>query len=360
MPKIVIFLLIFFCYLNAKLLDNIYIFGEYSKTNKSQKDFILKISKEKTIEFKNDSFIFINPLLTIHKKDEGNRIYLNKRMREFYFNSYYLDELFNLQIGRTIKTFDFTQISILNFLSKSSSLEDPNDRNLEVEAMDGISLTLNDIKSDNTRYLTIHTYVENIFNKEKRHNQKSFLELTESGDSYNRSIFIFNDNRSYPALALAYSGGVNDNIIYSSIIKYKFDGYFNSATNTEYSLTSNNSIGLEAIYLGGKISSKNERIKKHQTFKNKQDFINLYNDLNSELYLLLYNRNKILDISTRISWLENIKDNSKRFNAEISYNFDNGININIQGIIFIGEENSEFGYIKNNSFNNKIKFFIIL
>ena len=336
----------------AMPVDKIYTFGSYEQDEKENKVFISKISAEKTFDISDTSFAFVEGIVSrTNKSSKSNNNFI---IRELYYDKYFLQELLNIRLGRSVRTFDFTNTySIVDFLSLSSRLGDINDRTLSQQPLDGLSLTLNDIRNETmNQYISLHIYGD------KRIKQRYLLEMTQSGDNFHQSIFLYTNSDNSKSIAIAKSETIGDNIIYNLSTKYDFGdkSAFSSVVGMEYSPMGDLLIGLEGINLGKNINGRFERAKKHNTFRSANDFKNYYSDLTSKNYLSLYTTYTIDDTRFLFGWLENVNDSSRRLSLQLNHKFES-IELNIQGIKFDGIKDTEFGYIKEQK-AYEIKFFL--
>jgi hypothetical protein len=360
-------------------LDKVYIFSSYKLDEKDNKKYILKGSIEKTIDISDSSFAFIEGVksLTINEDDKTTQDF---KIRELYYDKYFLQDLFNLRLGRNIKTFDFTNTySIVNFLSISNNVGDLDDRTLNQTPLDGFSWSINDITNEQVnQYLAFHFYSEDISNKNKRSNQRYLFEMTQSGDKFHQSIFIYKPSSGDSSIAIAKSETIGEEIIYNATIRYDFgdDSAFSSVMGLEYSPTSNLLIGLESITLGNKISGRFDRIKKYKEIQNnalnghnlkelnnnqinnivKNAINNYYNNLTSKNYLSLYSQYSWDDIKIIFSWLENLNDSSRRLITQVNYKLQS-IDMNLQATNFSGRKDTEFGFVEDKK-AYEVRFFI--
>jgi len=354
--------------LNAQMIDEAYMFAKISHDNKNNKELQGKISVKKTLDIDDDSLIFLNAIGDISYNYDTSKTHINRDIKELYYNAYYLQELFNLKIGRSIKKFDYTKTySIVDFFSKSNQIDDINDRELKTKPMDGVSFTLNDITLENSgksQFISFHAYVQNL-SKAGINNQKFVLEATQSQDNHYQSIFLFINYAKNGGIALASSRNIGDSFIFKSTIKYthtnktKFFDKIDSVLGLEYSPTSQFLIGAEHIYLGGRIDNTKDRAKINQNFKSKDEAVRFYNDLTSDNYLSLYTNYKFrdMDIDFVLSWLKNLSDSSDRYSVSLDYKI-NSWELALYGNIFDGDKNSEFGYLRDNAYSYKTSFLV--
>lgn len=337
----------------AMPIDKAYVFTQYNQDEKDNKNYEIKIAMSKTIDMSDTSFAFIE----VTGFEETIKDFT---LKELYYDKYFLSDLFNLRIGRSIKSFDFTNTySVVDFLSSSNIVGDVNDRALNKAPLDGMSFTLNDITNEETsQYITIHTYVDDISDKDKSNNQKYLLEMTMSNDKVNQSIFIFNNNQAYPSLAIATSQTIGDKINFNATARYDFtpSDDFSSVTGIEYNPNEKFLLGLESITLMKNIEGRFDRMKKHSEFRSADDFSNYYKDLTSKVYLSMYSQYKWDDTSLTFNWLENLNDSSRRLSTQLNHKFET-IEVNLQANNFQGIENTEFGYIEEQK-AYEVKFFV--
>ncbi len=358
MKKIILIVLIYSS-IYAMPIDKIYMFGLYNQDEKENKSSLFKLSVEKTLDVNDNGFAFIEAIGSLdYDKDEKETS--DGIVREVYYDQYFLHYLFNIRIGRSIKTFNFTNTyNVLNFLSFSGNMEDINDRVLDNKPLDGVSFVINDITNEETsQYVAIHAYVDDISDKDKSENQKYLLEMSTSEDKESKSIFIFNNNQGHPAIAAAISKTISDKINFNSTIRYDFtsDGEISSVSGGEYNVNEKLLLGLEGITLTKNIEGRFDRAKKHAEFESRDDFINYYKNLTSQKYISMYSRYKWDDTSLTFSWLKNLNDSSRRFSTQINHQFET-IEIDLQANHFQGRENTEFGYIGEQK-AYEIKFFM--
>ena len=340
-------------------IDKAYVFTQFTQDEKDNKNYEAKIAISKTIDMSDTSFVFIEGTKSI-KYNQNEDTIKSSALKELYYDKYFLNDLFNLRIGRSIKAFDFTNTySVVDFLSSSSNVGDINDRALNKNPLDGMSFTMNDITNEETsQYITIHTYIDDISDKDKSDNQKYLFEMTQSNDKVHQSIFIFNNNQDYPSLAIAKSQTIGDKINFNATARYDFtpNDDFSSVTGIEYNPNDKFLLGLESITLTKNIEGRNERMKKHSEFRSANDFNNYYKDLTSKVYLSMYSQYKWNDTSLTFNWLENLNDSSRRLSTQVNHKFET-IEVNLQANNFQGRESTEFGYIEEQK-AYEIKFFV--
>jgi len=353
--------------LNAQIIDEAYIFAKFSQDSNHTKDIESKISIKKTFDINPDSLIFLNAVGEVNYNFNKKEKLAKLNLKEIYYDAYYLNELFNLRAGKSIITFDFTKTySILNFLSKSSNIDDIDDIELKKDSLYGFSFTINDIRlsdSNKSQSITLHTYTaDNIFKKGIKH-LRFLLEATQSGDNYYRSIFAYYDYTHQPAIALASSRTFYDSLTLNMSIKYthiKKSSFFNklsSVVELEYSPISSLLFGIGYINIGKNLKSKEDRLEKHKSFKSKKDAKDFYSDLTSRNYLSFYaNYNpESINMEFTALWLKNIDDSSSRYTLSTTYKYDS-FNFSLRGTIFSGDKDTEFGYLKNNAYSYKVSF----
>lgn len=356
--KIIILIALMLNTIFAMPLYKIYTFMSYEQDDKENDTLVYKMSTENTFDISDTSFAFVESIASsIEENDKSDDDWT---LRELYYDKYFLNELFNLRLGRSIRTLDFTNTySVVDFLSSSSNLGDTNDRTLIKAPLDGLSFTLNDITNETiNQYLSLHIYSENIIDDEKKDNQKYLLEMTQSGDKFHQSILLYSDNKEQQSIAMARSETVGDNIIYNATTRYDFgdNSGFSAVTGIEYSPIGDFLIGLESIRLGKNIDGRFEREKKHKEFRSADDSKNYYSDLTSKDYLSLYSRYTWNDTMLIFSWLENTNDSSRRLSSGLNHKFES-VEVNLQAINFDGIKNTEFGYIKEQK-SYEVKFFV--
>lgn len=336
----------------AMPVDKIYTFGSYGQDEKENEVFISKISTEKTFDISDTSFAFVEGIASsTNKAGKSNDDFT---LRELYYDRYFLQESLNVRLGRSIRTFDFTNTySIVDFLSSSSGLGDTNDRALSKKPLDGLSLTLNDITNESiSQYISLHIYGDDTIK------QRYLIEISQSGDNFHQSIFLYANSDNDKSIAIAKSETIGDNLIYNVSTKYDFGdkSAFSSVIGMEYNPTGDLLIGLEGINLDKNINGRFERVKKHNTFRSANDFNNYYSDLTSKNYLSLYTTYTIDDTRFLFGWLENVNDSSRRLSLQLNHKFES-VEANIQAINFDGIKNTEFGYIKEQK-AYEVKFFV--
>jgi len=354
--------------INADMIDEAYIYAKISHDSKSNKQLRGKVSVKKTFDINDDALIFANLAATTEYNYDTKKTHINGEVRELYYDDNYLHELFNLRAGRSIKTFDYTKTySIVDFFSKSNQIDDINDRELKTKPMDGFSFALNDITlegSGKSQSITLHAYTKNL-TKEGNNKYKLVLEATQSQDSHYQSIFLFTDYAHNSGIALASSRNIKDSFIFKATLKYtntnktKLFEKIDSVVGLEYSPTSRFLLGLEHIYLGGRIDNAKDREKINQNFKSKNEAQEFYSDLTSNNYLSFYTNYKpsFLDTSFTLSVFRNLGDSSNRYSISADYNIDS-FEFSLYMNAFDGDKNSEFGYLNKNAYSYKTSFLI--